>query len=146
MTPSAYNNNMQLFQTPDHVVILNEMVHDARIVPLDGRSHLSPHVRQWVGSSRGRWDGDTLVVETANRRDPSFRGATGELHLTERFTRTDDTTLVYEVTLHDPATWGRPWTFMVPMTRSSGEVYEYACHEGNYYMENMLRGQFSENQ
>ncbi len=146
MTPSAYNNNMQLFQTPDHVVILNEMIHDARIVPLDGRSQLPPHLRQWVGSSRGRWDGDTLVVETTNRRDPSFRGATGELHLTERFTRTDDTTLVYEVTLHDPATWGQPWTFMVPMTRNSDEVYEYACHEGNYYMENMLRGQFRENQ
>jgi len=145
MTPSAYNNNMQLFQTPDHVVILNEMIHDARIVPLDGRPQLPKGVRQWTGSSRGRWDGETLVVETTNRRDPSFRGATDELHLTERFTRTDDTTLVYEVTLRDAATWTQPWTFMVPMTRSSGEVYEYACHEGNYYMENMLRGQFTDN-
>ena len=145
MTPSAYNNNMQLFQTPDHVVILNEMIHDARIVPLDGRPQLPEVVRQWTGNSRGRWDGDTLVVETTNRRDPSFRDATGELHLTERFTRTDDTTLVYEVTLRDAATWTQPWTFMVPMTRSSGEVYEYACHEGNCYMENMLRGQFTDN-
>ena len=140
MTPSAYNNNMQLFQTSDHVVILNEMIHDARIVPLDGRPHLPQHVRQWTGSSRGRWDGDTLVVETTNRRDTSFRGATGALHLTERFTRADANTLVYEVTLDDAATWTQPWTFMVPMAKNSGEVYEYACHEGNYYMGNMLRG------
>ena len=89
MTPSAYNNNMQLFQTEDHVVILNEMVHDARIVPLDGRPQLPADLQQWIGSSRGRWDGDTLVVETLNRRDESFRGSTRHLHLTERFTRAD---------------------------------------------------------
>ena len=140
MTPSAYNNNMQLFQTEDHVVILNEMIHDARIVPIDGRPDLPPDIRQWTGSSRGYWDGDTLVVETANRRDSSFRGATRDLHLTERFTRADANTLVYEVTLDDPRTWTRPWTFMVPMVRNDGEVYEYACHEGNYYMANMLHG------
>ena len=140
MTPSAYNNNMQLFQTEDHVVILNEMIHDARIVPIDGRPDLPPDIRQWTGSSRGYWDGDTLVVETANRRDSSFRGATRDLHLTERFTRADANTLVYEVTLDDPRTWTRPWTFMVPMVRNEGEVYEYACHEGNYYMANMLHG------
>ena len=140
MTPSAYNNNMQLFQTEDHVVILNEMIHDARIVPIDGRPDLAPDIRQWTGSSRGYWDGDTLVVETANRRDASFRGATRDLQLTERFTRADANTLVYEVTLDDPRTWTRPWTFMVPMVRNEGEVYEYACHEGNYYMANMLHG------
>ena len=140
MTPSAYNNNMQLFQTEDHVVILNEMIHDARIVPIDGRPGLSSDIRQWTGSSRGYWDGDTLVVETANRRDSSFRGATRDLQLTERFTRADANTLVYEVTLDDPRTWTRPWTFMVPMVRNEGEVYEYACHEGNYYMANMLHG------
>ena len=140
MTPSAYNNNMQLFQTEDHVVILNEMIHDARIVPIDGRPGLSADIRQWTGSSRGYWDGDTLVVETANRRDSSFRGATRDLQLTERFTRADANTLVYEVTLDDPRTWTRPWTFMVPMVRNEGEVYEYACHEGNYYMANMLHG------
>ena len=139
MTPSAYNNNMQLFQTEDHVVILNEMVHDARIVPLDGRPHLPADLRQWIGSSRGHWDGDTLVVETVNRRDESFRGATRHLRLTERFTRADADTLVYEATLDDPTTWTRPWTFAVPMVRNAGEVYEYACHEGNYYMANMLR-------
>ena len=139
MTPSAYNNNMQLFQTEDHVVILNEMVHDARIVPLDGRPHLPADLRQWIGSSRGHWDGDTLVVETINRRDESFRDSTRYLHLTERFTRADENTLVYEVTLDDPTTWTQPWTFTVPMVRNAGEVYEYACHEGNYYMANMLR-------
>ena len=139
MTPSAYNNNMQLFQTEDHVVILNEMVHDARIVPLDGRPHLPADLRQWIGSSRGHWDGDALVVETINRRDESFRDSTRYLHLTERFTRADGNTLVYEVTLDDPTTWTQPWTFTVPMVRNAGEVYEYACHEGNYYMANMLR-------
>ena len=146
MTPSAYNNNMQLFQTEDHVVILNEMIHDARIVAIDGRRDLAPGIRQWTGSSRGHWDGDTLVVETTNRRDQSFRGATQHLHLTERFTRADADTLVYEVTLDDPTTWTRPWTFMVPMVRNSGEVYEYACHEGNYYMANMLHGKRAEEQ
>ena len=146
MTPSAYNNNMQLFQTEDHVVILNEMVHDARIVPLDGRPQLPADLRQWIGSSRGHWDGDTLVVETINRRDESFRGATRHLRLTERFTRADEGTLVYEATLEDPTTWTRPWTFVVPMVRNAGEVYEYACHEGNYYMANMLRAQRAEEQ
>ena len=146
MTPSAYNNNMQLFQTEDHVVILNEMVHDARIVPLDGRPQLATDLRQWIGSSRGHWDGDTLVVETVNRRDESFRGATRHLRLTERFTRADADTLVYEATLDDPTTWTRPWTFVVPMVRNAGEVYEYACHEGNYYMANMLRAQRAEEQ
>ncbi len=146
MTPSAYNNNMQLFQTEDHVVILNEMVHDARIVPLDGRPQLPTDLRQWIGSSRGHWDGDTLVVETINRRDESFRGSTRHLRLTERFTRADENTLVYEVTLEDPTTWTRPWTFVVPMVRNAGEVYEYACHEGNYYMANMLRAMRAEEQ
>ena len=144
MTPSAYNNNMQVFQTPDHVAILNEMIHDARIVPLDGRPQLPAPLRQWTGSSRGRWEGDTLVVETVNRRDESFRGATRRLRLTERFTRADADTLVYEATLDDPTTWTTPWTFMVPMASGSGEVYEYACHEGNYYMANMLRGKRAE--
>ena len=146
MTPSAYNNNMQLFQTEDHVVILNEMIHDARVVPIDGRPRLPADIRQWTGSSRGHWEGDTLVVETRNRRDASFRGATRDLRLTERFTRAGADTLVYEVTLDDPRTWTRPWTFMVPMVSSSGEVYEYACHEGNYYMANMLHGKRAEEQ
>ena len=139
MTPSAYNNNVQVFQTPDYVVILNEMIHHVRIVPLDERPRLPQEIRQWMGSSRGRWEGNTLVVETTNRRDEAFRGASRDLHVVERFTRADASTLVYEVTLEDPTTWTEPWTFVVHMTQLQGHIYEFACHEGNYYMENMLR-------
>ncbi len=144
MTPSAYNNNMQLFQTPDYVVILNEMIHHVRIVPLDERPQLPQEIRQWMGSSRGHWEGNTLVVETTNRRDETFRGASRDLHVVERFTRADASTLVYEVTLEDPATWTEPWTFVVHMTQLQGHIYEFACHEGNYYMENMLRAHAKE--
>ena len=143
MTPSAYNNNVQLIQTPDQVVILNEMNHNARIVPLDGRPHLGPDLLQWVGDSRGHWDGDTLVVETTNfLRETSFmRGASSpNLHLVERFTRVDGDTLLYEVTVDDPTTWTRPWTYSVPMTRNPDPIYEYACYEGNYAMETILAG------
>ena len=143
MTPSAYNNNVQLIQTPDQVVILNEMNHNARIVPLDGRPHLGPDLLQWVGDSRGHWDGDTLVVETTNfLRETSFmRGASNpNLHLVERFTRVDADTLLYEVTVDDPTTWTRPWTYSVPMTRNPDPIYEYACYEGNYAMETILAG------
>ena len=139
MTPSAYNNNVQVFQTPDYVVILNEMIHHVRIVSLDDRPQLPQEIRQWMGSSRGRWEGNTLVVETTNRRDEAFRGASRDLHVVERFTRADTSTLVYEVTLEDPTTWTEPWTFVVHMTQLQGHIYEFACHEGNYYMENMLR-------
>ena len=148
MMPSGYNNNMQLFQTTDHVVILNEMVHDTRVVPLDGRPHLAG-VRQWAGDTRGHWEGDTLVVESHNFTDrtASFDpGATaglgsGEtLHLTERFTRVDDDTLLYEYTVDDPATFTRPFTVALPMRKSEGAVFEYACHEGNYGLMNILRG------
>ena len=138
MRPSAYNNNVQLFQTRDYVVILNEMIHDARIVPLDGRPYPPPHISQWAGSSRGRWDGDTLVVETANLRAGAFQGSTRAMRVVERFTRADGNTLTYEVTLEDPATWTRPWTFSVPMAKNEGEIYEYACHEGNYGLYNIL--------
>ena len=137
----AYNNNFQLFQAADHVVILNEMIHDARIIPIDGGPHVDPKIRQWLGNSRGRWDGDTLVVETTNFSDKtSFRGARESLHLTERFTRIGSATLLYEVTVEDPATWEHPWTFALPMNRNDGLVYEYACHEGNYGMVNLLLG------
>ena len=139
MTPSAYNNNVQLFQTPDYVVILNEMIHHVRIVPLDGRLQLPHEVRQWMGSSRGRWEGNTLVVDTTNRRDEAFRGASRDLHVVERFTRADASTLVYDVTLEDPTTWTKPWTYVVHMTQLQEHLYEFACHEGNYYMGNMLR-------
>lgn len=142
--PRAYNNHMQLFQTPDHIVIFNEMVHDARIIPLAPREPLPDHVRQRMGDSRGRWDGDTLVIETSNLdRLNSFtwrQGATEDMALVERFTRVDDGTLLYEFTVEDPATWTRPWSVEVPMTRSADQVWEFACHEGNYGMEGILAG------
>ena len=140
MVPSAYNNNVQLFQTPDHVVILNEMVHNARIVPLDGRPH--GIVPQWVGDSRAHWEDATLVVETRGFGDlVGFRGgATANLHVVERFTLVGADRLRYEFTLEDPETWTRPWTAVVPMKRTPGPMFEYACHEGNYAMEGILGG------
>ena len=141
MTPSAYNNNVQLFQTADHVVILNEMVHNARIVPLDGRPHLPAHLRQWVGDSRASWDGDTLVIETRNfLGETSLRGSSANLHLVERLTRAGTDTLIYEFTVNDPTSWAGPWTAQVQMNRTSEPLYEYACHEGNYSMASSLSG------
>ena len=141
MTPSAYNNNMQLLQTADHVVILNEMVHNARIVPLDGRPHLPDDLRQWVGDSRASWDGDSLVIETRNfLRETSLGGSSANMRLVERFTRLDADTLRYEFTVNDPTTWTGPWTARVRMTRTHEPLYEYACHEGNYSMPSSLSG------
>ena len=149
MMPSGYNNNMQLFQTPGYVVILNEMVHDARIIPLDGHPHLSERVRQWNGDSRGHWDGDTLVVDTTNftHKTASFNdtissaiGSGETLHLIERFTRVDADTLLYEYTVDDPTSFTRPFTVALPMRQNPGALYEYACHEGNYGMFNLLAG------
>ena len=141
MTPSAYNNNVQLFQTPDHVVLLNEMNHNARVVPLDGRAHVD--LPQWTGDSRGHWEGETLVVETTNfLRETSFMrgGSSAYLHLVERFTRVSAETLLYQATVEDPTTWTRPWTYEVPMTKNPEPLYEYACHEGNYGLYNILAG------
>ncbi len=139
MNPSAYNNNMQLFQTADYVVILNEMVHDARVIPLDDRSHLPTHVRQWHGDSRGHWDGDTLVVDTRNYTDKTnFRGSGQHVHLVERFTRVGANTLLYEYTIEDPASFGGHWSAAIPMMKNDAPLYEYACHEGNYGMHNLL--------
>jgi hypothetical protein len=139
MFPSAYNNNVQIIQTPTHVVIHNEMVHNARIVPLTGQPHAS--VPQWDGSSRGRLYGDTLVVETRNfLGETAFQNSSDKLQLVERFTRADADTLVYEFTVTDPTTWTKPWTVQIPMARSSELIYEYACHEANYGMTNLLKG------
>jgi hypothetical protein len=138
MLPSAYNNNVQIGQTKDTVLLLNEMIHNARIVPLDGRPHGA--LRQWVGDSRGRWAGDTLVIDTINLSTANFRGATPKLHLVERFKRVDADTLIYEFTVEDPSTWTRPWTVELPMTKTSDPMFEYACHEGNYAMQGMLAG------
>ena len=145
---NAYNNNLQVVQTRDYVVIHTEMIHEARVVPLDGRPHVPSTMRLWLGDSRGRWEKDTLVVETTNFTDKSSfsgsiiarGGSTGAMHLIERFTRVDRDTLLYEFTITDPATWVRPWTVQLPMTRSNEPIFEYACHEGNYSMPNMLKG------
>ena len=164
ITPLAYNQNMQLFQTPDHAVIYTEMVHTPRIVPLDGRAALDPGIRLWSGDSRGRWEGETLVVETANFNAERAwipqggvdRGASGALTrvtyagsgvessenmtLVERFTRVDDDTLEYTFTVTDPDTWASDWTASMSMTRTDIPLFEYACHEGNYSMEGILAG------
>jgi len=143
MAPGGYNQNVQLFQTPNHVVLLNEMVHSSRVIPLDGRDHISDNVRQWMGDSRGHWEGNTLVVETTNfLRETSFRNGvtTSDLKLVEKFTRTDAGTLMYDVTVEDPNTWSRPWSYRIPMRANDMPIFEYACHEGNYGLENILAG------
>ncbi len=138
---AGYNSYYQIFQTAGHVVFLMEMNHDARIIPLDARPQLDAGIRQWHGDSRGRWEGDTLVVETTNYSPQSdFRGASDNLRVVERFTRTGPDTLEYAVTIDDPTTWTRPWTASVPLLRSEDALYEYACHEGNYGMEGILAG------
>jgi len=139
MLPAAYNNNMQLFQTRDTVAIFTEMVHNARIVPLDGRPHVS--VPQWSGSSRGHWEGNTLVVETKGfYQTTSFPNSSPNMHLIEKFSRIDPDTLLYEFTVSDPTTWTKPFTAQVPMKKSDQSVFEYACHEGNYAMTGILSG------
>jgi hypothetical protein len=130
MLPGVYNNNVQIIQTRDYVAIVSEMIHDARIVPMDGRAHGS--VPRWMGDSRGSWDGATLVVDTTGfTAATAFRGSGPQLHLVERFTRVDASTLEYRVTVEDPATWTRPFTLMFPMKKTTEPIYEYACHEGN---------------
>ena len=139
MHPAAYNNHFQLFQTPQSVAILTEMVHDARIIPIDGRPH--GNVRQWKGDSVGHWEGNTLVVDTTNfKRETSLAGSSANTHLIERFTRTDADTLLYEFTVDDPTVWTRPWTAAIPTWKSEERIYEYACHEGNYALAGILAG------
>jgi hypothetical protein len=139
MTPGAYNNNVQIVQSPGLVVIINEMVHNARIIPTDGRPHTT--LRQWSGDSRGRWEGDTLVVETINfRRETSLQGSTANTRVVERFTRMDTDTLKYEFTVSDPGSYTQPWSAMVPWSRIPGPIFEYGCHEGNYALPNILAG------
>lgn len=139
MLPAGYSNNYRFVQTPDVVVILVEMIHDARIIPLDGRPHLGVNIRQMVGDPRGRWEGRTLVVETTNFTDKTnFRGSGQNLRVTERFTRTDEGTLLYQFTVDDPQSFTRPWSGEIPMKKVAGPIFEYACHEGNYSMANIL--------
>jgi hypothetical protein len=137
--PGGYNMNVQLVQAPGYVLLMNEMVHNARIVPLDGRP--LGNVPQWNGESRGRWDGDTLVVETKNfAHETSLRGSGPTMHLVERFSLADAQTLMYEYTVSDPATWTKPFTVQIPMRRSNEQIFEYACHEANYGMMGLLKG------
>jgi hypothetical protein len=139
MIPFAYNNNLQIFQAPGYVAILQEIVHDVRVIPLVG-PHLAANIRQWRGDSRGHWEGNTLVVDTTNFRGKGafFASATEFLHVTERFTRTAEDILLYEFTVDDPATWVKPWTAQLPMMKDPSRIFEFACHEGNYGMANTL--------
>ena len=138
MASSSYNNNVQIFQTADHVVILNEMVHNARIIPLDGRAHID--MPQFAGDSRGRWDGNTLVIETSGFRGGQSRGTGPSMHLVERLSRVDEDTVAYEFTVTDPTVYTRSYTALMPLRKTDGPLYEYACHEGNIGLEGILRG------
>jgi hypothetical protein len=149
MMPGFYNHNYQIFQTPTYVAVTVEMIHDVRIIPIDGRTHLTPNVRQWMGDSRGHWEGDTLVVETSNFNDKVFETRPGGLviygfgeqsRLVERFKRIDANTLDYQFTVDAPTVFTKPWTVSTPMARIEGPIFEYACHEGNYAMPHILAG------
>jgi hypothetical protein len=138
---AGYNSYLQIVQTPTHVTIMNEMAHDARIIPLDGRPHLDASIRVWNGDPRGHWEGDTLVIETTNFSPKSdFMGSHENLRLTERLTRVGPEILDYEFTVNDPTTWTAPWTAMIPLKAKNELIYEYACHEGNEAIPDMLRG------
>ena len=149
MLPEPYNNNYQIVQSPGFVTIMAEMVHDVRVVPLDGRPHLPANIRQWKGDSRGRWEGNTLVIDTTNfayndksRFGVAYDGFTDQnLRVTERFTRTGPTTIVYRATVDDPTIYTKPWTIETTLSKRSEPIYEYACHEGNYGMFGILSGE-----
>jgi hypothetical protein len=136
-----YNNLHQIVQTKDSVMILTEMVHDARVVRMNAKEHLPPTIRKWMGDSIGHWEGDTLVIDTTNFTNKTqFRGSSEHLHVVERIRRQDASTLIYRFTVEDPDTWERPWTGEYPWSRTSERIFEYACHEGNYSLEGMLKG------
>jgi hypothetical protein len=140
LLPTRYNSNLQIVQGPGYVAIETEEIHDVRLVPTDGRPHLPKNVRQWLGDSVGHWEGNTLVVDTTNFTDLTpFPGAQN-LHVVERLTRVDNETLLYQFTVEDPGMWTRPWSGEVPIKKIQGQLYEYACHEANYGLENTLRG------
>jgi hypothetical protein len=140
-TLAGYNSYYQIVQTPTVIALMSERIHDTRLIHLDGSPHLPSNVRLWLGDSRGHWEGDTLVVDTTNFSPRSgLRGSDENLHLTERFTRVSPTTINYEFTVDDPTVWTRPWTAMIPLKRSNDQIYEYACHEGNYALPGVLAG------
>ena len=147
---TGYNSFFQIAQSPTHVVILQELIHDARVIPLDGRPHLDEGIRQWHGDSRGHWEGDTLVVETTNYAATSgsisARGGGDNLRIVERFTRVGPDTIRWDVTYDDAETWTQPWTAMIALHKSEAAIFEYACHEGNYAMEGILAGARAQDQ
>ena len=138
-TGANYNSYVQIVQSPDTVVLYQEMIHDARVVPMTGKPHLPAQIRQLHGDPRGRWDGDTLVVETTNYLN-GFQGSTPDVKLTERYTRVSQDVINWEITVDDPKTWTKPYTFMIRLRKTDGLIYEYACHEGNYAMTGILAG------
>jgi hypothetical protein len=142
MVPGANEGNLlQIVQGPGYVTLLHEIDHSTRVIPTDGRPHLPQNIRLWQGDSVGHWEGNTLVVDTTNFTNlTAFRGSSENLHLVERFTRAADDTLIYQFTVEDPTTWAKPWTAEVPWTKTTGPVYEYACHEGNTMIATILRG------
>jgi hypothetical protein len=141
MLPTLYNFGNQIVQAPGYVAIRNEMIHETRVIPLDGRAHVGKSLRAYMGDSRGHWEGDTLVVDTTNYKPRAFMSVSSEkLHVTERFTRTGPEVLKYEITISDPDVWTKPWSLMIPLRRSSLPVYEYACHEGNEGLIGILAG------
>ena len=141
MLPPAYNDVLQIIQTPGYVLVIREMETAPRLIPTDGRPHVSENIRRWAGDSRGRWEGDTLVVDTTNFTDKTaFQGSSSALHVVERFTRVSADRILYQFTVDDSNTWTRPWSAEIPMTATKGPLYEYACHEGNYGMPDILRG------
>jgi hypothetical protein len=141
MMPIGYNSNLEIVQGPGYVAIMQEMIHDVRIIPTDGSPHVPSNIREWMGDSRGHWEGDTLVVDTTNFTDKTaFRGSSANLHVVERFRRADAGTILYQFTVDDPATWTHSWSAEVPMAKIDGPLFEYACHEGNYGMANNLSG------
>jgi len=152
MFPGGYNNNYEILQVPGSVILMSELMHEVRVIPLDGRPHIRQNIRLWMGDSRGHWEGNTLVVDVTNFPDRDVTGfgvpyrnsETSQLHLIERFTRVDSNLLNYEVTVDDPATFTRKWTASIPMVKKDEHIYEYACHEGNYSMTNMLKGSRTE--
>jgi len=141
MLNSGYNSNYQIVQAPGYVMILVEMIHDVRIIPLDGRPHVSPRIRQWIGDARGHWEGETLVIETTNFNGKNpLRNSSENMRVVERFTRVADDAIRYTFTIEDESTWVRPWSAELPMKKSVGPLFEHACHEGNYGLYNTLVG------
>ena len=140
LLPSAYNSNLQIVQGPGYVTIESEMIHDVRIIPLDGRPHISPSIKQWMGDSVGHWEGNTLVIDTTNFSDLNPYPGAQNLHVVERLTSVDPDTILYQFTVDDPGMWTKPWSGELPITKIQGQLYEYACHEANYPLANTLRG------